>query len=271
MIRRVTFWSISFVCLVSVGAQAAETNNYVQLGTMLQKAAQAEPEEMAKTIQEVAKSLGDESYLAHQLRTGLKEYEQNNSTEVLKELRTRVRQIGTDLTFRPVTEAKLPKGFPGYVPAGEVRIQKYPAYRMAQAGGNEFFRLFNHIKKNNIAMTAPVEMEVTPKGENLRRETMAFLYGNPEMGKAGPQGGVMVKDIKPMMAVSTGVRGKSSNSQAVLAAQQRLVAWMKLHPEYEKVGGLRVMGWNSPFVPANRSYFEVQYKVRKKNTSSTDR
>ncbi len=270
MLRLITLGSIGFVCLMCVGTQAAETNRHVRLGNMLKKSAKANPKEMAQAIEKVAKLLGKESYLAHQLRVGLKQYQKTKSAEALEELRTRVQQIGTNLTFQPKMEAKLPKGFPDYVPVGEVRIQRYPAYRMAQAGGDEFFRLFGHIKKNDIAMTVPVEMEYATKGKDLRRNKMAFLYGKPNMGKAGQQGGVTVKDVKPMMAVSTGVRGKSSNEQAIRTARKRLNDWLKLHPEYEKVGGLRVMGWNSPFVSADRSYFEVQYKVRKKKASTNN-
>jgi hypothetical protein len=66
-----------------------------------------------------------------------------------------------------IAEARLPEGFPAPGPIGKVVIKEYPAYRAARtapadstAGQNEmFWPLFQHIKRNEIAMTAPVEME----------------------------------------------------------------------------------------------------------------
>ena len=66
----------------------------------------------------------------------------------------------SDEDFRPIKEAEMPQGFPGYTPVGQIEIKQYPAYRKAFASGPaEFWLLFSHIKQNNVAMTAPVEMD----------------------------------------------------------------------------------------------------------------
>ena len=69
-----------------------------------------------------------------------------------------------------INEANLPRGFPTPGPVGTVTVKNYPAYRAAvvredngqgeQAQQNSMFSvLFKHIKKNDIPMTAPVEMD----------------------------------------------------------------------------------------------------------------
>ena len=66
-----------------------------------------------------------------------------------------------DTEFKPIVEAKMPEDFPQYTPVRDVQIKRYPAYRKAEAdpnAGRAFWTLFFHIKKNDIAMTAPVEM-----------------------------------------------------------------------------------------------------------------
>ena len=65
-----------------------------------------------------------------------------------------------------ISEAKLPAGFPPPGPVGDVIVKTYPAHRLARtssdaAGGDNrmFMKLFGHIKRNDIAMTAPVTMD----------------------------------------------------------------------------------------------------------------
>ncbi|MHC4956514.1 MAG: fasciclin domain-containing protein, partial [Planctomycetota bacterium] len=79
-------------------------------------------------------------------------------------------------TFKPIIEADLPEGFPAPGPVGEVSLKLYPKYRAARANGRaSFWTLFTHIKKNKIAMTAPVEMAVSDEGGDLKQTNMAFL------------------------------------------------------------------------------------------------
>jgi len=169
-----------------------------------------------------------------------------------------------DTEFKPIVEAKIPEGFPQYTPVRDVQIKRYPAYRKAEAApnaGRAFWTLFSHIKKNNIAMTAPVEMSYTD-GQRPSEGSMAFLYGRPDQGQAGPQGGVEVIDVPPMVVVSTGVRGPRT-TESVADARDRLKTWLETNKErYAADGELRVMAYNSPFVPRNRNYFEVEIPIR---------
>ena len=170
-----------------------------------------------------------------------------------------------------VSEAKLPAGFPGPGPVGEVIVKTYPAHRLARtaadAGGDDrmFMRLFSHIKRNEIAMTAPVTMDWA--GEPAERggpESMAFLYAEPELGKAGPDPGdeaVVVEDVPEVTVVSIGLRGGYGEKTFKKGAGP-LDAWLAEHPEWEPAGPPRMLAYNSPFVPDFLKYAEIQRPIR---------
>jgi hypothetical protein len=164
------------------------------------------------------------------------------------------------LSFKPVKEADFPAGFPTYTPVGWIEVKRYPAYRRAVAGG--FWTLFAHIKANGIAMTAPVEMQYVSKGEEPAvQKSMAFLYGSPELGRVGKRGLVRVDDVEPQLVVSIGLRGMRTN-EAIKDAKSRLESWIADSCEYEAAGSLRLMGYNSPYVPKAKQFFEVQIPIR---------
>ena len=98
---------------------------------------------------------------------------------------------------------------------------------------------------------------------------MAFLYGRPDMGFPGAQGSVEVIDLAPMVVVSTGVRGPRT-TKSVAEARDRLKVWLAANTDhYSADGQLRVMAYNSPFVPRNRNYFEVEIPIRARHPSSS--
>ena len=166
--------------------------------------------------------------------------------------------------FKPIVEAKMPTGFPSYTRPGEVAIKNYPRYRKAETAvgaGSTFWTLFSHIKRNGVAMTAPVEMTFS-ESDQLKEKSMAFLYGSTDIGEPGRQGKVEVKDVPALTVISTGVLGPR-NSESVAEARQRLNDWLDSQKSrYVSAGSLRVMGYNSPFVPRNRNYFEVEIPIR---------
>ena len=175
-----------------------------------------------------------------------------------------LRARADDEEFKPIIEAEMPAGFPQYTPVRDVQIKRYPAYRKVQAdasAGRAFWTLFSHIKQNDIAMTAPVEMTYSDR-ERPREGSMAFLYGSPDLGRSGKQESVEVIDVPPKSVVSTGVRGPRT-AQSVAEARDRLYAWLEANKaDYYTDGPLRVMAYNSPFVPRNRNYFEVEIPLR---------
>ncbi|MCR4414774.1 MAG: heme-binding protein [Thermoguttaceae bacterium] len=181
-------------------------------------------------------------------------------------LRFEVAEWARDLSFRPRKEAALPSGFPPPTPVGEIEIKTYPGYRKAETQGNSnlaFWTLFTHIKRNGIAMTAPVEMgSFSDAVGTTLAGTMAFLYRDGSLGKPGAQGPVVVADVPAMTVVSTGVRGPQTRDSVRLATQ-RLQAWLERNrASWTATGSVRVMGYNSPFVPLDENYFEVQIPVQ---------
>ena len=179
------------------------------------------------------------------------------------------------LVFEPLIEAPLPEGFPDPVPVGEVRLQQVPAYRLARTPmgfleGRAFWTLFNHIKERDIAMTAPVEMTYTQsEGGGAKATAMSFLYRSTSQGQTGKAGSVDVVDVEAHWALSMGLRGEP-NRKRVEEAQAFLDRWLAEHAaEYEPSGPLRVMGYNSPFVPDNRKYTEVQIPLRAKSVDAS--
>lgn len=177
------------------------------------------------------------------------------------------------LAFRPLMEAPLPDGFPPPTPLGEIEIKAYPAYRMArtimdgQAGeGRAFLTLFAHITTSNIAMTAPVETTYSgDKRSNTTAESMAFLYQNPKIGELGGQDRVRVVDVPAMTVVSLALRG-GYTSERVSDAEAKLRSWLQQYREYEPAGSLRLMGYNSPMVPPERRFAELQLPVKKRSS-----
>ena len=185
-------------------------------------------------------------------------------------LRTGLLEVLVILTFKPRVEAPIPAGFPAPTPVGVVEIKKLPVYRMAKVansgmGGNNFFTLFNHIKKNNIEMTAPVEMTMAEKNGKYTESSMAFLYQETTLGKVGPQGNVAVLDTTECTVVSVGMRG-SPSSENIESARRWLLEKIKTTPQaYEIAGELKVMGYNSPFMPEKLRYYEVQLPLKLPN------
>ena len=185
-----------------------------------------------------------------------------------------VRNSGGVWYFR---EAKLPADWPELTPVGKVQVKEYPAYREAVVTDEQvdptqramFNALFQHIKTNEIAMTAPVEMTydadagdaaADASGGGAGMRSMAFLYDVPERGPTGQRGEVTVRDVPPMTVASIGVRG-SYQDEKFDDARQTLRDWLAGQSEWRAVGPPRMLGYNSPFVPWFWRYGEVQVPV----------
>lgn len=161
------------------------------------------------------------------------------------------------LSFRPYDEAPLPEGFPAYTPVGVIEVKEYPAYR--KAVGPSFFPLFRHIQKQDIPMTAPVEMADAPRNND---GAMAFLYQNTSVGEPGPIDGVEVTDTPATVVASLGLRGRM-NQAAAGEARRRLEAWLADQSEYRAAGDepFRLFGYNGPSVREADKYWEAQIRL----------
>lgn len=218
--------------------------------------------------------LGEEHFATEMLATAESEAQAD-----MEQLQQGLSRVIESLTFRPWMEAKVPEGFPEFTPVHHIEVKTLPDYRMARAsmpttqdrGGNgAFWKLFSHIKRNEIAMTAPVQMDYTGSDEDAEVASMAFLYGSQKIGAPGQDSAdntVEIIDLPEQDVVSIGVRGRMTPDSLEVAHRQ-LLKWLDDHKsEYRAAGPLRRMGYNSPFISEDRAFFEVQIPVEKVKTT----
>ena len=156
-----------------------------------------------------------------------------------------------------VDEAPLPQGWPLPGPYDQVAEKEYPAYRAAFTNGkgetSAFWRLFAHIKRKDIPMTAPVEMGMD--GEN-KQASMAFLYQNGKVGNAGQDGPkVEVRDVPAAIVLSYTWQGTDSKENIAKAktALEAAIGQRKVEPK-----GFRLLGYNGPGTPRAKRTWELQ-------------
>lgn len=185
------------------------------------------------------------------------------------EYRSGVCRIGTPL----------PESHPAPTPPGAIELKHYPPVRRAGIGGSmspdwgmnfAFFPLFNHIKRREIAMTSPVEVDYdglgTPGATRPTEWTMSFLYRTPELGAAGidpKDERVVVEDTPPVTVVALGMRGPYK-LERVNAGLAILHDWLAGQSEWEQAGDPRALFYNGPEVRARDKWLEVQLPVRRR-------
>ena len=180
-------------------------------------------------------------------------------------------------------ESPLPAGYPEPTPPGAIDLKRYPSVRRAEfvssgspaSGMNMgFFPLFNHIKKKDIAMTSPVEMDYrdmfdVETGKRVQGEsmswTMSFLYRTTELAPTGKDGSVLVTDRPEVEVLSIGMNGPYGTG-VVEKGLGLLNAWLKEHPEYEVAGDVRAFHYNGPYIANRIKWSEVQLPVTKKSS-----
>jgi hypothetical protein len=159
-----------------------------------------------------------------------------------------------------VSEAPLPQGWPQPGPYNQVSEKSYPGYRAAFTTGKgesgSFWTLFLHIKKNDIPMTAPVEMAMQTGEGELSRTNMAFLYQNEKVGQTGAAGSsVEVRDVPANKVLNYTWQG--SDSKANLATA-RAALETELTQRKLTATQFRLLGYNGPGTPRSKATWELQ-------------
>ena len=164
-----------------------------------------------------------------------------------------------------VDEAPLPKGWPKPGPYDQVSEKSYPSYRAAfttaKRENGAFGTLFSHIQKNDIPMTAPVEISMAEgDDQNLRQTSLAFLYQDTAVGKTGADGAnVEVRDVPAMKTLSYTWQG-DRNEANIAKAKAALEAALKDRKIEAK--GFRLLGYNGPGIPEFKRTWELQALLR---------
>lgn len=179
-------------------------------------------------------------------------------------------------------DTPLPDGYPAPTPPGAIELKRYPLVRRAEVRGESspdfatnigFFPLFNHIKRRDIAMTSPVEVDYRelrteyPADEPPRGTAwnMAFLYRKVDQGPAGadPKNkNVMVRDLEPITVLAIGLKGPYSMG-AIADGATELEKWLASNPEWEAIGSdARGLYYNGPNRRDRDKWAEAQIQVR---------
>lgn len=178
------------------------------------------------------------------------------------------------------TETNIPVGYPVPTPPGAIEVKFYPSVRRAEfsneskagpTGSFGFFPLFQHISRNNIAMTSPVEMEQADTDNDgvVDQSTMAFLYHTTDDGPTGEDGLVKIVDTEPRVWLSIGVRGQREANDWQPQAD-KLIDWLDTQSAWVRDGEARVLGYNGPYVPRNEQWWEVQIPVKPGDSPKAD-
>ncbi len=173
----------------------------------------------------------------------------------------------------------LPEGYPAPTPPGAIDIKRYPSVRRAGISGKmspdwgmnvAFFPLFKHIKRREIAMTSPVEMNYHGMDAEKSMEpdawTMAFLYRSSDLGPAGVDASddrILIEDTGPMMVLSIGMRG-AYRLESVQARAAELQNWLAGQEEWYAVGEIRALFYNGPEADSADKWSEIQIPVRRR-------
>lgn len=174
-------------------------------------------------------------------------------------------------------DTPLPEGYPAPTPPGAIEIKTYPSVRLAEVErttpvdrtmNGAFWPLFNHIKKHDIAMTSPVEMNyrgLDGPGDKPESWSMAFLYRSASLNQPGREGEVRVRDQEGVTVLAVGLRGNYSMS-LVERGMERLESWLGENPEWEACGDWRSLYYNGPMLFSWRKWAEVQIPVRRRGS-----
>lgn len=173
----------------------------------------------------------------------------------------------------------LPVGYPNPTPPGAIELKRYPLVRRAEIGGTmtpdwgmnfAFFPLFNHIKRREIAMTSPVEINYDgfdePGTTHPTGWTMSFLYRTPDLGPEGidsKDDRILIEDIPPVTVVAIGMRGPYELDR-VRSGLATLREWLASQPEWEEVEAPRALFYNGPEARSRDKWLEVQLPVRRR-------
>lgn len=171
----------------------------------------------------------------------------------------------------------LPVGYPAPTPPDAIDLKRYPLVRRAGITGNmspdwgmnfAFFPLFNHIKRREIAMTSPVEMDYHgldyQDGDRPDSWTMSFLYRSAGLAPDGvdPQDDrVLIEDVAPVTVIALGMRG-DYKMHRINDGLAQLHQWLDSQTEWSVAGPPRALFYNGPEARGDRKWLEVQIPVR---------
>ncbi|MEM1422689.1 MAG: heme-binding protein [Planctomycetota bacterium] len=175
-------------------------------------------------------------------------------------------------------ETALPDGYPRPTPPGVIEVKRYPSVRRAEVTGTDmrgasnrgFFPLFQHITNNDIAMTAPVEMDLpgwsAVDDTDPESWTMSFLYRTRDLRETGTEGNVIIRDTEPVTVIAIGLSGAGSGA-GYEPYLEKLEEFLADNDEWRAEGDPRWFGYNGPMTRPALRWGEVQIPVARIETT----
>ena len=185
---------------------------------------------------------------------------------------------GEASTYPPgfIPEAPLPEGFPPPSEVGRVVEKSYPLCRTYSApGNNAFMRCFAYLSKQRHEMTIPVILDYRPKPDAREAQPanmdfmdvarMHFILEEPSLDEPKEDGPVTVADMPRMRVLSIAIQGAMS-AEKLGEAERKLEAEMARRKNITAAGPKRVLGYNSPMVPRDKAFWEIQVPIRERSS-----
>ena len=151
-------------------------------------------------------------------------------------------------------------------PVGTIKILNLPKRTALEASSkvsyfdenNGLFRkLFRYISANDIAMTTPVEADITPG-------KMRFFVGAEDLEKKFTDSNeVKIKSVPTIKVVAIGIRGGYTKAR-FLENEGKLYHWLSENQKFEKAGETYGVYWNGPFIPGLLKRSEIHLPIQKK-------
>lgn len=152
------------------------------------------------------------------------------------------------LLVTAMTAQAAPQAFP-QTPVDTIEVKTLPAATLIATesqdnyfdqNGTLFRPLFQYISRNDIAMTTPVEAEITPG-------KMYFYIGEDAAKRAlESTETVSVYQFPQRLVLSIGTQGSYSRKNFE-TAKKSLQDWLAQQDQYQATGSARAIYWNGPF------------------------
>jgi SOUL heme-binding protein len=171
-----------------------------------------------------------------------------------------------------INEGPLPEGFPPPSEVGQIVEKCYPLCRTYSAeGSNAFMRCFTYLTKHKHEMTAPVIMDYKRREPSDKPKAIAnfnamdinrmhFVLERPVLDEPKNEGAVVVADMPTMRVLSIAFQGQLS-ADAREQVEKKLAAEIESRKNITVVGPYRLLGYNSPFVPKDKAFWEIQVPI----------
>tara|TARA_B100000886_G_scaffold154405_1_gene105110 strand:- start:23269 stop:23838 length:570 start_codon:yes stop_codon:yes gene_type:complete len=158
-------------------------------------------------------------------------------------------------------------------PVGIIKILNLPERIALEASSkvsyfdenNGLFRkLFRYISNNDIAMTTPVEADITPG-------KMRFFVGADDIDKKFIDSKeVKIKSVPTLKVIAIGIRGGYTKAR-FLENEKKLYHWLTENKNFEKAGETYGVYWNGPFVPGLLKRSEIHLPIQKKTNPKKEK